>query len=119
MLSGDLRGDPVRRTRGDHVTPPGLGMSAVGDPFGGDAGAARGDESRPLLPETLAVEGLDRLARLAAALTASPSAQVSLVSDVEHAVAGYGLEPGVVGGQVPLEDSMCARVARSGTLRVN
>ena len=50
---------------------------------------------------------LDRLTELAARLVGAPSAQVSLLTDVQTIAAGNGLAEGVNGSQGPLGDSLC------------
>ncbi|WP_148572038.1 SpoIIE family protein phosphatase [Nocardioides caldifontis] len=57
---------------------------------------------------------LDRLAELAARLLGTASAQVSVISDVEHVAGGAGLPAEVVGRTVPLVHSLCARTVASG-----
>ncbi len=50
---------------------------------------------------------LDRLTDLAARLVGAPSAQVSLLTDVQTIAAGSGLAESVNGSRAPLGDSLC------------
>ncbi len=52
--------------------------------------------------------GLQRLAGLAVRLLGGESARISLFGDVETVVGGAGLPPGAVGGQIPLDQSLCS-----------
>jgi PAS domain S-box-containing protein len=99
---------------GSQVSPSGLEMPAVGDPFRGQTAYVREGVARRLVPAPSSNEALNRLARLAASLTGSPAAQVSLLTDVEHIVAGHGLEPGVIGSETPLEDALCTVTVAEG-----
>jgi PAS domain S-box-containing protein len=54
---------------------------------------------------------VDRLAELAARLLGAPTAQVSLLSDVQTVAGGSGLPPGAVGSTSPLAESLCAVTA--------
>ena len=58
--------------------------------------------------------GLDRLAEFAARLLGAPSSQVSLLTEEQVVVAGFGLEPGVVGATSPLAESLCTVTAAAG-----
>ncbi len=60
-----------------------------------------------LLPVAGRSRELDRLTDLAARLVGVPSAQVSLLTDVQTVAGGSGLAPGVNGSQGPLGDSLC------------
>jgi PAS domain S-box-containing protein len=71
------------------------------------------DEARRLLPRSGA-NGLDRLAELAARLLGAESSQISLLTDVQLIAAGSGLEPGGVGSESPLAESLCT-VTAAGT----
>jgi serine phosphatase RsbU (regulator of sigma subunit)/PAS domain-containing protein len=71
------------------------------------------DEARRLLPRS-AVNGLDRLAELAARLLGAESSQISLLTDVQLVAAGSGLAPGGVGSTGPLAESLCT-VTAAGT----
>jgi PAS domain S-box-containing protein len=73
--------------------------------------SARLDESRRLRPPADGNPALDRLATLAARLLGSPAGQISLLSDVQLVAAGEGLEPGTVGSEGRLEDSLCTVTA--------
>ena len=70
--------------------------------------------ARRLRPGQGGNPALDRLAGLAARLLGSASSQVSLLSDVQVIAGGAGLAPGLVGGESPLEDSLCTQTAVSG-----
>ena len=67
-----------------------------------------------LAPEVTGQPSLDRLAALAAGLLGSPSAQISLLTDVQTIAGGSGLVPGTVGAQSPLSESLCTVTARNG-----
>ena len=72
------------------------------------------DSSRRLRPGSGGNPALDRLAELAARLLATPSSQVSLLSDVQTVAGGAGLPAGAVGGDSPLDDSLCTVTASRG-----
>ncbi|CAA9280928.1 MAG: Uncharacterized, RsbU-domain-containing protein [uncultured Blastococcus sp.] len=75
-------------------------------------------EARRLLPDR-AVNGLDRLAELAARLLGAEASQISLLTDVQLVAAGNGLAPGGVGSTGPLSESLCTvTAAGTGTLVV-
>jgi PAS domain S-box-containing protein len=57
---------------------------------------------------------LGRITDLAARLLHAPSAQVSLLSDVQTVVGGTGLSPEAVGSRTPREDSLCTVTAGAG-----
>ncbi len=57
---------------------------------------------------------LDRLSALAARLLGTSSAQVSLLTDVQHVAAGAGLAPGATLRDSPRADSLCTVTARDG-----
>ena len=67
-----------------------------------------------LVPDVPGQPSLDRLAALAARLLGSPSAQISLLTDVQTIAGGAGLAPGSVGARSPRSESLCAVTARSG-----
>ncbi|MGY1916938.1 SpoIIE family protein phosphatase [Blastococcus sp. SYSU DS0973] len=82
-------------------------------PLGAHDGAASGSEDvaelvRRLAGEALGDRSLQRLTDLATRLLECDSAQVSLVGDVQTAVAGTGLPPGGIGARLPLAESLCA-----------
>ncbi|MGY1811343.1 SpoIIE family protein phosphatase [Blastococcus sp. SYSU D00820] len=70
--------------------------------------------ARRLRPADAGVRALDRLAELAARLLGTPSGQVALLEDVQVVAGGAGLAPGAVGGESPLEDSLCSVTAAGG-----
>ncbi len=70
--------------------------------------------ARRLLPRGGSSPSLDRLADLAARLLRAPSAQVSLLTEVQIIAGGSGLAPGSVGSGGRLEDSLCTATANSG-----
>lgn len=57
---------------------------------------------------------LNRIARLAAQLLRSGSAQVSLLTDVQTIAGGAGLPAEVIGGRTPLAESLCTVTASCG-----
>ena len=78
-----------------------------------DAAARRQREVRRLLR----AEGgpaLDRLAELTARLLGAPTAQVSLLGDVQTIGAAVGLGPHAPGSTSPLADSLCTVTAAAG-----
>ncbi|MGY2083568.1 SpoIIE family protein phosphatase [Blastococcus sp. SYSU DS0539] len=78
-------------------------------PQGAHAGTGdRADLVRRLAGEALGSRSLQRLTDLATRLLDCDSAQVSLVGEVQTAVAGTGLPPGGIGARLPLADSLCA-----------
>ncbi|MGY2068002.1 SpoIIE family protein phosphatase [Blastococcus sp. SYSU DS0619] len=82
-------------------------------PEGSPDGAAPGSDDRTELVRRLAGEALgnrslQRLTDLATRLLDCDSAQVSLVGEVQTAVAGTGLPPGGIGARLPLGESLCA-----------
>ncbi len=80
-----------------------LADSPLGDPDG----RARAETARRLVPDHSASTSLNRLAELAATLLDAPSAQISLLADVQHIAGGHGLEEGAIGSQCPPEESLC------------
>ncbi|MCA0144616.1 SpoIIE family protein phosphatase [Blastococcus sp. LR1] len=83
--------------------------SGPGSPGAGET-ARTGEEWTSTADRT----ALDRVTDLAARLLHVPSAQVSLLSDVQTVVGGTGLSPGAVGSRTPREDSLCTVTAGSG-----
>jgi PAS domain-containing protein len=82
-------------------------------------GLSRSAAARRLTPGGEGNPALDRLAELAARLLGAASAQVSLISDVQHVAAGIGDAKGSVGFEGPAEDSLCTvTVAGAGPLVV-
>ncbi|MDK3255071.1 SpoIIE family protein phosphatase [Blastococcus capsensis] len=78
------------------------------------AGIPSGDRlelTRRLAAEAMGDRSLQRLTDLATRLLDCDSAQVSLLGEVQTAVAGTGLPPGGIGAQLPLADSLCAVAA--------
>ena len=118
MLGADSRGTAatVCGEVGHVMSSSSVGVSSLGDPFGRQSPASRAGVAQRLVPETAGGPGLDPLARLAATLTGAPCAQVSLVSDVEHVVAGHGLPAGTVGSEVPLDQSLAAVTVAQGSV---
>jgi PAS domain S-box-containing protein len=74
----------------------------------------RVDDARRLAPRDTTPLGLERLVEFAARLLGTPSSQVSLLTDEQVVVAGFGLEPGTVGSQSPLAESLCTVTAAAG-----
>ncbi|MCF6745360.1 GAF domain-containing protein [Blastococcus sp. KM273128] len=68
----------------------------------------RVDVVRALVGEALGSRSLQRLTDLATRLLDCAAVQVSLVGEVQTAVAGTGLPPGGIGARVPLDRSLCA-----------
>jgi PAS domain S-box-containing protein len=83
-------------------------------PEGNTWTAARASAAQRLAGSDRRSPGLDRLAQLAAMLLRTESAQVSLISDVEHVAGGAGLQAGAVGSTGRLIDSLCARTVSLG-----
>jgi len=99
-----------------HPTAPGddTGSSAAADAaleLSGDA--ARTSAARRLRPER-ALPGLDRLARLAAQLLGTSSAQVSLLTDVDAVAGGTGPQAHRAGHEGPLDEALCSLTAAAG-----
>ncbi|HET6562296.1 MAG TPA: SpoIIE family protein phosphatase [Marmoricola sp.] len=70
--------------------------------------------ARRLVPGRGGNAALDRLADFAARLLGSSSAQVSLLTDVQHVASGAGLAEGAIGSTGPLGESLCTVTLRSG-----
>ena len=95
--------------------------TVAGDLSSGERSAAelrrdpvRIDDARRLTPREPGLLGLERLAAFAARLLGTPSSQVSLLAAEQVVVAGFGLEPGTVGSESPLADSLCTVTAAAG-----
>lgn len=84
-----------------------------GDPTDASLSVAAMDAAFRLLPGPGGNPALDRLASLAARLLASPSAQVSLLTDSQVVAGAVGLADGAHAG-VALDDSLCTVTAASG-----
>ena len=98
------------------MTPSGRAAhSSRVDPEAGAPPPASPDSARRLRPGAGGNPALDRLAGLAARLLATPSSQVSLLSDVQTIAAGVGLPAGAVGADSALADSLCTVTASHGT----
>ena len=83
------------------------------------ADPARAASARRLASRGAGVAALDQLADLAAQLLGVPSAQVSLVSEVQNVMAGAGFAKPSVGTTTPAGDSLCTvTVAGGGPLVV-
>ena len=77
------------------------------DLFEGPAALSRASAARRLAPGEEGNPALNRLAELAARLLGARSAQVSLLSDVQHVAGGAGDAAAAVGERGPAEDSLC------------
>jgi PAS domain S-box-containing protein len=109
MLGGGLAGNRGKGSKGDtQVAPSGLELPPTGDAVAGHGASLRAAVARRLVPDSWDSRGLNRIAELAARLLAAPSAQISLLTDVEHVVGGRGLPADWVGSERPLADSFCA-----------
>ncbi|MGY1848324.1 SpoIIE family protein phosphatase [Blastococcus sp. SYSU DS1021] len=73
--------------------------------------ADRAEAVRRLAGEALGNRSLQRLTDLATRLLDCESVDVSLVGEVQTAVAGTGLPPGGIGARLPLASSLCAVAA--------
>jgi serine phosphatase RsbU (regulator of sigma subunit)/PAS domain-containing protein len=97
------------------VKRPDVGFGHLGErssaALRGDGG--RLDEARRLLPRG-GVNALDRIAELATRLLDADAGQISLLTDVQVVAAGSGLTAGSVGGEGPLDESLCT-VTAAGT----
>ena len=74
----------------------------------------RAATARRLAPTEDGNPALNRLAELAAQLLDTRSAQVSLLSDVQHVAAGTGDAAASVGTEGPLNDSLCTVTVAEG-----
>jgi PAS domain S-box-containing protein len=95
--------------------------TAFGDLSPGERAAAqlrrdptRVDDARRLTPRDTGAVGLERLAEFAARLLGTPSSQVSLLTEEQVVVAGFGLDAWTVGAESPLADSLCTVTAAAG-----
>jgi PAS domain S-box-containing protein len=75
---------------------------------------SRASAARRLTPDEEGNPALNRLAELAARLLGAESAQVSLVSTVQHVAAATGHVAGTAGTEGPVEDSLCTVTVASG-----
>jgi PAS domain S-box-containing protein len=76
--------------------------------------AARVDDARRMVPQDLGPDGLQRLVEFAARLLGAPSSQVSMLTEDQVVVAGFGPSAGPVGEATPLEESLCTVTAAAG-----
>ncbi|MDX6327569.1 MAG: hypothetical protein QOK15_3923, partial [Nocardioidaceae bacterium] len=82
--------------------------------FEGPGGRQRMLAARRLLPTPGGNPALNRLAELAAQLLDARSAQVSVLSDLQHIAAGAGLATHTIGSEGPLEESLCTVTVAGG-----
>jgi PAS domain S-box-containing protein len=75
---------------------------------------ARVELVRQLAGSAVGARSLQRLTDLATRLLECDVAQVSLLGEVQTAVAASGLPPGGIGAQIPLSDSLCALAVAGG-----
>nr|WP_239522288.1 SpoIIE family protein phosphatase [Geodermatophilus sabuli] len=87
------------------------GPDVVGDPH-------RIAAARRLLVEVPGPAAFDRLSGLAARLLGTGHAKVTLFTDQDTVVGGYGLPPGVVGGPALLTGALSAVTVRQGSALV-
>src|SRR4051794_8566005 len=85
----------------------------------GDVAVDLDDPARLLAAERLVPSypgntTLDSLSDLAAMLLGTRSAQVSLLTEVQHVPSGAGLPPGTLESTSPRDDSMCSVTTSSG-----
>jgi PAS domain S-box-containing protein len=80
----------------------------VDHPAGLPSSGDRVELVRRLATEALGARNLQRLTDLATRLLGCDMAQVSLLGEVQTAVAASGSRPGGIGAQLPLGDSLCA-----------
>jgi len=71
--------------------------------------------ARRLLVEVPGPAAFDRLSRLAARLVGAAHAKVTIFTDQDTVVGGYGLPPGVVGGPALLTGALSAMVVRQAS----
>jgi GAF domain-containing protein len=72
------------------------------------------DDARRLAPREVSTLGLERLSEFAAGLLGTPSSQVSLLTEEQVIVAGFGLGADAVGTHSPLAESLCTVTAAAG-----
>ncbi len=77
-------------------------------PQGADRASERSERVDAVRRLESAGVGSAALQRLAVRLLGGESARISLFGDVETVVGGAGLPPGAVGGQIPLDQSLCS-----------
>ena len=105
-----VSGEDVRPPGGDAGRPGRTGVHL----FQSDEAPSRSSAARRLTPGEEGNPALDRLAELAARLLGTGSAQVSLISDVQHVAAGVGQAASSVGAEGPAEDSLCTVTVAGG-----
>ena len=98
---------PRYRSQGVHVSGSSPLDGVLADP-------ARIAVARRLLAEVSGPASYDRLSGLAARLVGAGHAKVTLFTDQDLVVGGYGLPPGVVGGPALLTGALSAMVVTSG-----
>jgi PAS domain S-box-containing protein len=90
------------------VDPPGTPPSdPLGDPH-------RIAAARRLFVEAPGPAAFDRLSRLAASLVGAGHAKVTIFTDQDTVIGGYGLPPGVIGGPALLTGALSEIVVRTG-----
>lgn len=82
------------------------------------AGVAPGPDSTSVAAGVAGLSPLDRLATLAATLLNAPSAQLSMLSDVQRVAGGFGLPGDVKSAATPLSDSLCSVTTSCGVALV-
>jgi serine phosphatase RsbU (regulator of sigma subunit)/PAS domain-containing protein len=102
----------VNDTYGARQAGVGFDARAAAEALQADVDRVRA--ARRLRPATRAGAGLDRLAELTARLLGAPSAQITLLEEVQVVAAGTGLPPGTVDAESPLADSLCTVTVSSG-----
>ena len=102
--------------RGGAVRPPALWGVEQADVTADENTwtVARASAARRLARTGAGSPALDRLAELAALLLRTASAQVSVISDVEHVAGGAGLAADAVGSAGPLVESLCSHTVATG-----
>lgn len=71
--------------------------------------------ARRLLVEVPGAAAFDRLSRLAARLVGAGHAKVTIFTDEDTVIGGYGLPPGVIGGPALLTGALSAIVVQQGS----
>lgn len=91
-------------------------MWVVSSPQGATTAArsVAGRAAGRLLSSVDASPGLDRLVALTARLLSAPSAQVSLLTEVQHVAASRGAQASPTGTRGPLAESLCTVTASGG-----